>query len=192
MSNGYSEYKTSDEYKPIRRMVVKKAVKASLLFLLYEGAFIAFGIIWGLATDFNGLLAVVMCALLGLSGLRFTGLWRIISDRFYEGKIIKIDERTVEEGKTAMVQMINFDKKNIELDIYIELPDGDVKLIKTSFKTVPHDYYKVGDEVRHYPGLALFEKRDKSKDSKVICNVCENYLSADEDICPFCGYKILK
>ena len=31
-----------------------------------------------------------------------------------------------------------------------------------------------------------------SKDEKIICQVCESYVSIDEDNCPFCKYKLLK
>lgn len=197
MKNNYSEYcdyKKGAEFAELRKAIVIKRIPKIIYFLLYEAAFVAFGYIWGRFTNFgSGAAAMVLCGLLGLSGLKVFGLIQMLSDRFYEGKIIRIDEKTVEADKTAFGQMMNFNKQRQTFDLYIELKNGDVKLVKMDCSTdIPHDYYKIGDEVRHYPGLKLFEKRDKTGDEKIICNNCENYLNFSEEVCPFCGAKLLK
>ena len=191
--NGFSDYKTSPEYAPIRKMLRRRLIKSVLISLLTEAGCIGIGIFWSTHTGFgNGWLAVVLMGIIGLGGVKISGLLDYITDKNCEGKIIEIKEVTGDKSKTAYGQMINFDSKISKISIYVQKPDGSVKLYNTSFEKVPHDYYKVGDEVRHYRGLKLFEKRDKSKDVKIICNVCESYVSTDEDYCPFCRYKILK
>lgn len=191
--NGFSEYKTSPEFAPIRRMLVKRLIKSVIIALLTEAACLGVGIFWSTHTTFgNGWLAIPLMGVLGLAGVKFGGLLDHILDANCEGKIIEIREATADKSKTAYGQMINFDSKVSKISIYVQKPDGSVKLYNTSFEKVPHDYYKVGDEVRHYRGLKLFEKRDKSKDNKIICVVCESYVSIDEDFCPFCKYKLLK
>lgn len=191
--NGFSEYKTAPEYAPIRKMLIKRLIKSIIISLLIEAAFVGVGIFWSTHTGFgNGWLAILLMGFIGLFGVKVSGLLDYILDKNCEGKIIEIKETTGDKTKTAYGQMINFDSKISKLAIYVQKPDGDVKLYNTSFEKVPHDYYKVGDEVRHYRGLKLFEKRDKSKDAKIICSVCESYVSIDEDYCPFCKYKLLK
>ncbi|MBQ7699366.1 MAG: hypothetical protein IJT49_03365 [Clostridia bacterium] len=191
--NGFSDYKTSPEYAPIRKMLRRRLIKSVLISLLIEAGCIGIGIFWSTHTGFgNGRLAIVLMGIIGLGGVKISGLLDYITDKNCEGKIIEIKEVTGDKSKTAYGQMINFDSKISKISIYVQKPDGSVKLYNTSFEKVPHDYYKVGDEVRHYRGLKLFEKRDKSKDVKIICNVCESYVSTDEDYCPFCRYKILK
>ena len=190
---GFSDYKTGKEFLPIRKMLKKRLIKSVLISLLIEAAAVAVGVIWSTSTGFgNGRVAIALMGVLGLSGVKISGLLDYLTDVNCEGKIIQIDETTGDKTKTAYGQMINFDSKVTKLAIYVEKPDGNVKLYNTVFEKVPHDYYKVGDEVRHYRGLKLFEKKDKTGDSKIICNVCESYVSADEDYCPFCKYKLLK
>ena len=191
--NGFSEYKTAPEYAPIRKMLRRRLIKSILISLLIEGVCVGIGIFWSTHTGFgSSWLAIVLMGVLGLFGVKISGLLDYILDVNCEGKIIEIKETTDDKSKTAYGQMINFDSKISKIAIYVQKPDGNVKLYNTSFEKVPHDYYKVGDEVRHYRGLKLFEKRDKSKDVKIICVVCESYVSIDEDHCPFCRYKILK
>lgn len=124
--------------------------------------------------------------------MKFSGLLALVADRPCEGTIIEIKESTEDKTNTVYGQMINFDQKVTKLSIYVQKTNGDVRLFETKFDKTPHDYYKTGDEVRHYRGLQLFEKKDKSKDEKIICQVCESYVSIDEDNCPFCKYKLLK
>ncbi len=191
--NGFSEYKTSPEYAPIRKMLIRRLIKSVLISLFIEAACIGVGIFWSTHTGFgNGWLTIVLMGVIGLCGVKISGLFDYLTDVNCEGKIIQIRETTGDKTKTAYGQMINFDSKVSKISIYVQKPDGNVKLYNTTFEKVPHDYYKVGDEVRHYRGLKLFEKRDKSGDSKIICSVCESYVSIDEEYCPFCKYKILK
>ena len=191
--NGFSEYKTSPEYAPIHKMLRRKLIKSVLISLLIEAACVGIGVFWSTHTGFgNSWLTIVLMGVIGLSGVKISGLFDFLTDKYCEGKIIEIREATGDKTKTAYGQMINFDSKVSKISIYVQKPDGDVKLYNTIFEKVSHDYYKVGDEVRHYRGLKLFEKKDKTGDSKIICNVCESYVSADEDYCPFCKYKLLK
>ena len=191
--NGFSEYKTAPEYAPIRKMLHRRLIKSILISLLMEGVCVGIGVFWSTHTGFgNGWLAILLMGCIGLFGVKFSGLLDYILDTNCEGKIIEIKETTADKSKTAYGQMINFDSKISKISIYVQKPDGSVKLYNSSFEKVPHDYYKVGDEVRHYRGLKLFEKRDKTKDTKIICSVCESYVSADENCCPFCKYKLLK
>lgn len=174
-------------------MLRKRLIKAIIISLLIEAVCVGIGIFWSTQTGFeNGWLAIALMGVLGLSGIKISGLFDYLTDVNCEGKIIEIRETTGDKTKTAYGQMINFDSKISKISIYVQKPDGNVKLYNTSFEKVPHDYYKVGDEVRHYRGLKLFEKKDKSNDTKIICSVCESYVSADEEYCPFCKFKILK
>jgi len=191
--NGFSEYYTSDAYKPVRRYVAKRIVKAALVSAAVEAVFLGIGIFWSLHTGFGaGWLAIPLMGVVGLSGVKFSGLLALVADRPCEGTIIEIKESTEDKTNTVYGQMINFDQKVTKLSIYVQKTNGDVRLFETKFDKTPHDYYKTGDEVRHYRGLQLFEKKDKSKDEKIICQVCESYVSIDEDNCPFCKYKLLK
>ena len=189
----FSEYKTGKDYIPIRKMLQRRIIKAALISVLIEAVCVGIGVFWSTHTGFdNGWIATALMGVIGLFGVKISGLLDIMLDSDCEGKIIEIKETTGDKSKTAYGQMINFDSKVSKIAIYVEKPDGNVKLYNTMFEKVPHDYYKVGDEVRHYRGLKLFEKRNKTGDSKIICNVCESYVSADEEYCPFCKYKLLK
>ena len=191
--NGFSGYYTDEEYKPVRRLVAKRIIKAALISLAVEAACLGAGLFWATHTGFgNGWLAIVLMGVIGLSGVKFSGLLSYLTDAPCEGTIVEIKETTADKTKTAYGQMINFDSKISKLSIYVQKRDGNVRLFETSFEKTPHDYYKTGDEVRHYRGLKLFEKKDKSGDEKILCCVCESYVGAEEDYCPFCKYRILK
>lgn len=190
---GFSDYKTGAEFLPIRKMLKRRLIKSVLISLIIEAAAVGVGVFWSTQTGFgNGWIAIPLMGLIGLFGVKASGLLDYLTDVNCEGKIIEIRETTGDKTKTAYGQMINFDSKVSKLAIYVEKPDGNVKLYNTTFEKVPHDYYRVGDEVRHYRGLKLFEKRDKTGDARIICNVCESYVSSDEEYCPFCKYKLLK
>ena len=189
----FSNYKTGAEFQPIRKMLTRRLIKSVLISVLIEAACVGVGVFWSTQTGFgNGWIAIALMAVLGLFGVKISGLLDYVTDNNCEGKIIEIRETTDDKTKTAYGQMINFDSKVTKLSIYVQKPDGDVKLYHTICEKIPHDYYKAGDEVRHYRGLKLFEKRDKTGDAKIICSVCESYVSSDEEYCPFCKYKLLK
>ncbi len=191
--NGFSDYYTGAEYKPVRRYVAKRIVKAALVSAAFEAVFLGIGFFWSSHTGFGaGWLAIPLMGIIGLSGVKISGLLSLLTDRPCEGRIIEIRETTEDKTNTVYGQMINFDQKVSKLSVYVQKTNGDVRLFETKFDKTPHDYYREGDEVRHYRGLHLFEKKDKSGDEKLICQVCESYVSISEDHCPFCKYKLLK
>lgn len=191
--NDFSNYRTGAEYAPVRAYVRNKIIKAAAISFLVEAAFLCVGFLWAAHTGFgNGWIAILLMGVLGLSGVKFSGLLSLMTDAPWEGRIVEIKETTEDKTKTAYGQMINFDSKITKLSIYVAKPDGAVRLFETSFEKTAHDYYKVGDEVRHYRGLKLFEKKDKSSDEKILCQVCESYVDIKEENCPFCKYRLLK
>lgn len=49
-------------------------------------------------------------------------------------------------------------------------------------------YYRIGDRVRHYAGLNLYEKEDKSKDRRVMCLRCRSLEPKEYKKCKKCGF----
>ncbi len=65
------------------------------------------------------------------------------------------------------------------------------------YSRVDHDeapevcYYRVGDRVRHYARLPLYEKEDKSQDRWTLCLGCLTLSRRDETRCKKCGLPLL-
>lgn len=55
-----------------------------------------------------------------------------------------------------------------------------------------YDYYEIGDKVRHHKGLSYYEKYDKSRDSRILCNACLTFSDINADACPRCKCPLLK
>lgn len=189
----FCDYKHDKKFSSVRRHVLFKRVRSVVLFLAFLTACLLFGRWWGGSSRYaNETTGMVFCGIIGLCGIKLFGVQKLFTDKYIEGEITEISEKAVDETNSAHTQMIKFGKQITQMDMYILMPDGNVKMHTMKFDGIPPDYYKVGDRVRHYPGLVLFEKEDKSKDNKIICSICGNYLSIDEDNCPFCRYSLLK
>ena len=88
--NGFSDYYTGAEYKPVRRYVAKRIVKAALVSAAFEAVFLGIGFFWSSHTGFGaGWLAIPLMGIIGLSGVKISGLLSLLTDRPCEGRIIE-------------------------------------------------------------------------------------------------------
>ncbi|GHU60276.1 hypothetical protein FACS1894171_1100 [Clostridia bacterium] len=65
-------------------------------------------------------------------------------------------------------------------------------IAKTASPEELYDYYEVGDRVRYHPGLHHYEKYDKTRDSVILCPICNKLNSMVGDICERCKRPLLK
>ncbi len=189
----FCNYKTDDKFSPIRRYVAVKRIRTLLIFVLFVAVCLLFGYLWGNSSKYaTPATGMIFFGVISLAGIKPLGVYKLFADRYIEGEVVELKEKAVDETKAAHTQMVNFGKQITLIEMYILESDGNVQMHTMKFDGVPPDFYKPGDRVRHYSGLVLFEKEDKSGDDKIICSVCGNYLSSDEDECPFCHYPLLK
>jgi hypothetical protein len=53
-------------------------------------------------------------------------------------------------------------------------------------------YLNIGDKVRYHGTLDYYEKYDKSRDTKVPCANCRQYVNIRLDNCPNCQVPVIK
>lgn len=189
----YCDYKNDKKFDKLRSHVRKKRVTSIVMYVFTLGAALLFGYIWGKTTNYGSpALAMLLCGLLSLFALGPLGVLRIFTDRYVEGEIVQIRAFSENTSKHLHKQMIDGSVTDTVFEIYVLTPNGDTKLFKDKCRGIPNDHYKVGDKVRHYPGLYLFEKEEKKQGDTLICSACGNYIDSDMDDCPICGLPLLK
>lgn len=123
-------------------------------------------------------------------------------DRDYDGTVTdkKLRRVTTMEGKRGVdadryILIVTDDSGNIHEDAIVESVDqadranaGDVY----SRKADAIEYYRRGDKVRHHAGTRLYEKEDKSKDRRILCNGCLTLTDSSCETCRACGLPLLK
>lgn len=91
----------------------------------------------------------------------------------------------------------HYDKKNSEkattvYTVVFHGIGGGKKKLKIKDNSEFYDYFKVGDKVRYYPVFGTFEKRDKSHDSIIFCNVCSTKNPIENKKCSRCKSPLFK
>jgi len=69
---------------------------------------------------------------------------------------------------------------------------GKIHRIRTEDDDTVHNYYQIGNRVRHHAGLNSYEKYDKSNDTVIFCNACATLNNINEDYCFRCKCPLLK
>lgn len=191
--NGFCDYKNDKKFDAMKKRIYKKRALSVLFAVLSEIAFIVLGFVMAEATAYRPRWAMpVIAALAGLITVYNVFGLRFFFDRDCEGRIVKIEETRKDLSKTTYGQMANNRKKITVISIYVYTDGGKVRVFEATYDSSPEKYYKEGDRVRHYSGLKLLEKEDKSKDRIIICNSCGNYPLIEEPVCPICGNELLK
>lgn len=123
-------------------------------------------------------------------------------DRDFDGTVTdkRLRRVTTMEGKRGVdadryILIVTDDKGNVHEDAIVESVDqadranaGEVY----SRKADAIEYYRRGDRVRHHAGTRLYEKEDKSKDRRILCNGCLTLTDASCENCRACGLPLLK
>ncbi len=86
----------------------------------------------------------------------------------------------------------NKDKATIEYTVVFRGNGGGKKKLHMKNDSSVYDYYNVGDKVRFYPALGTFEKRDKSHDEIIFCNVCSAKNAIGNRKCERCKSPLFK
>ena len=124
----------------------------------------------------------------------------IVFDRTWDGEVVA-KNKTYTYAKSLKMMLNQADKgprdkqggsmPYVRSELKVRRND-DGKIFKHVY--VEHDesdlvcYYRTGDRVRHYAGLKLYEKENKSKDRRVMCLRCM-LLEPKENIkCKKCGF----
>jgi len=123
-------------------------------------------------------------------------------DRSYDGVVTdkRLRRVTTLEGKRGVdadryILIVTESNGNIHESAIVESVDqadranaGEVY----SRKADAIEYYRRGDKVRHHAGTKLYEKEDKSKDRRILCNGCLTLTDAACESCRACGLPLLK
>lgn len=99
------------------------------------------------------------------------------------------------KGVVVDKETVNVSRKNDRTKriIYVRTDDGRKKKIEDSAMGPAYSYFAIGDEVRFVPGFPFpYEKRDKSKDDKVVCMFCSRLVDISKDTCPCCRKPLIK
>lgn len=106
--------------------------------------------------------------------------------------------RPIWEGTVADKTAVeHYDKKNSEkadtvYTVVFHGIGGGRKKLRIKNNSEFYDYYKIGDKVRYYPVFGTFEKRDKSQDSIIFCNVCSAQNPISSRKCSRCKSPLFK
>lgn len=128
---------------------------------------------------------------------------QLIFDKTYDGEVIA-KEKVYTYSKTAKMVADPTEKgakdkqggatPYVRSELRVRRDDG--KIVKHVY--VEHDesklvcYYRMGDLVRHHAGLNLYEKEDKSQDSRVLCLRCLSLEPNENEKCRNCGFPLIK
>ncbi len=102
------------------------------------------------------------------------------------------------EGTVAdKTSVEHFDKKNkdkarIDYTVVFHGNGGGRKKLRVKNDSSFYDYYHVGDKVRYYPVFGTFEKRDKTNDDIIFCNVCSAKNPISNRKCDRCKSPLFK
>ena len=182
----YKRYRFVRRFLPIIITVVATAVLAICISLKWK------------LTEPRTVCVLIAAAL----GIFFVSGGKRCFDRDYDGVVTdkKLRRVTTLEGKRGVdadryILIVTDTNGNIHEDAIVESVDmadranaGDVY----SRKADAIEYYRRGDKVRHHAGTKLYEKEDKSKDRRVLCNGCLTLTDVSCDKCRACGLPLLK
>lgn len=107
-------------------------------------------------------------------------------------------DKPIWEGAVADKTAVeHFDKKTpnkarTDYTIVFKGISGGKKKLRFKNDSKAYDYYNIGDKVRYYPVFGTYEKRDKSHDSIIFCNVCSCENPIDSRKCKRCKSPLFK
>ncbi len=84
------------------------------------------------------------------------------------------------------------DKARTDYTIVFKGISGGKKKLRFKNDSSAYDYYNIGDKVRYYPVFGTYEKRDKSHDSIIFCNVCSCENPIENRKCKRCKSPLFK
>lgn len=86
----------------------------------------------------------------------------------------------------------NKDKARVDYTVVFRGNGGGKKKLHAKNDSSVYEYYNVGDKVRFYPVFGTFEKRDKSHDEFIFCNVCSSKNPIANRKCERCKSPLFK
>ena len=106
---------------------------------------------------------------------------------------VVVDKKTEQKQRKKYTTDEDYDWEEYKVyNIIIQSDTGKIHTIRGEDDDTLHNYFKIGDRVRHHGGLNSFEKYDKSKDTIIFCNACGSMNNIDEDYCLRCNCPLLK
>ena len=140
--------------------------------------------------SFDYRFSLVLSALL-VSGLFLFGWVRLMFDRSYRGRIVRIDYKQVMEmspngRNTSRVRSVQ--------KIYLRIEDetGRRHKIVLPKKNGFDRYYHVGDSIVYHSGLPYPESNDGADKNIYVCSLCGGVELTDTDHCHGCGASLIK
>ena len=180
------------ENADLRAYVRRKHIGIWLKTIAWELFWIVVFAYYGSREDmsFDYRFSLVLSALL-VVGLFLFGWVRLMFDRNYCGKIVRIDYKQVMEmdpsGRgTSRVRAVQ--------KIYLRIEDetGRRHRIVLPKKNAFDRYYHVGDKIVHYSGLPYPESNDGADKQLYVCLRCGGVELSDTDCCHGCGMSLIK
>lgn len=181
------------ENADLRAYVRKKRFKVWLLTVGWELLWLfVFGYYRGREDmTFDYRFELVLSVLL-VSGLFLFGWVKLMLDRSYQGKIIRMEYKQVMEmdvtGRRGTARVRSMQK------MYLRVEDetGRTHKIVLPKKNGFDRYYHVGDQIVYHSGLPYPESNDGADKHLYVCSLCGGVEMTDTDHCHGCGASLIK
>ena len=135
--------------------------------------------------------SLVLSALL-VVGLFLFGWVRLMFDRSYRGKIIRIDYKQVMEMDPVNGRGASRVRAVQKIYLRIEDEAGHRHKIVLPKKNGFDRYYHVGDSIIYHSCLPYPESNDGADKNLFVCSLCGGVEMTDTDHCHGCGASLIK
>lgn len=108
---------------------------------------------------------------------------RSLNKPVWEGSVV---------DKTAKEHTDKKDKTHTDYTVVFKGIGGGKRYLRLRDDPAHYDYFAIGDKVRYYPVFGTYEKRDKSGDEIIFCNVCSAQNSMSASACTRCKSPLFK
>lgn len=182
--------------KAIRQKKVRRVVLFLVTVLLMAVVIIMFEKSASSFSEKLSALKYVFYAVLLISSVFISKVYRIFTDTDYCGVVKKVKVKTVTDNKSAAKptweQMY---RKNI---IYLTIEDEAGKTFRKKAAETPltpksdSEAYNVGDTVLHLHGTDITVVLPTAADTRCHCAMCGGSNDKMSDICEHCGFPLIK
>ena len=132
---------------------------------------------------------IIACICILLPWLHFK-IWRSLTDRYYEGKVIGKEHRVYTTSNTPGIPTGYRDQFILEL--IIKKDRGLKHKKRLDYGTAAYaDLYQIGDRVRCYPGADYPQIITDDPERKLLCVFCGAEMEPDRGECICCQKKLL-
>lgn len=140
--------------------------------------------------SFDYRFSLVLSALL-IFGLFCFGWVKLMLDRSYCGKIVRIDIKQAMEMGPAIRGSARI-RSVVKMHLRIEEDTGRRHKIVLTRKNHFDRYYHVGDSIVYHSGLPYPESNDGADNNLFVCSLCGGVEMTDTDHCHGCGASLIK